>query len=991
MNGNLSVCICALNGLEYTKLLIASLRRHSRHKHEIVVYSDGSTDGTREWLREQPDILWQHDSTNRGICTAMNRAAAMASRRYLFFPNTDHVMAPGWDEALLARLETRTVVSCTCIEPGLVPVAPIFHAIDCGARWDEFDETRFLEAARAVSRPQAVDGVNYPFALSAELWREVGGLDERFNPGPANDPDLFYRLHLAGARMIRAEDAVAYHFSGKSSRMADEATAERREWHELTERNEARFAEKWGEPYRYTNGGLPDPGPEARRRFGRRPAAEAKSRLRVLVDARCVEPDMRGIGIYTANLVRALSRLPEGPEIVCATGSPELIDADVRCVRPDRLDGIRVDVAHGPAFEMPAGGGGAPAVVTIHDLLFARKNEWYPRDFAEHMQRVVAGSVTRAAALIAVSDHTAAELRRLHPDAGPIARIYEALPEEAASPATERDRRRAREIFAAGNDFILAVGVQQPRKNALGLVRAYGRLRERGRRERLVLVGGSDCEDPGVRQEVDRLGIGADACLTGRIAPENLRALYESCSVFVFPSFAEGFGLPLLEAMSAGAPIVCASGGAPAEVAGDAALYCDPHKPESIAEVIERILLDEGLRRQIVDRGHERLKAFSWERAARETLEVYERALTPRPVRVLQRPRIGIDARMAGLTSTGTGRYTSQIVPAMLRAAGEVEVVLFAPKQDDNALLPAGATIIEHVVAGPETLLDAAWEQFGLPSHLASCDAYFAPTGIVPVARPCPAVAVIHDLGFHENPEDYPDRLREHLGRWVPNTARSAERLVAVSGFTRDRLERLYGVSPERVSVIHHGRPRKIRPNGTGRREMILCISSFEPNKNLVTLVEAFGQIGGSWEMVVAGRGGRDLDRVRKACEGSPRVRLLVDPSDETIGELLSEAGIFAYPSMYEGFGMPLVEAMAAGLPVVAADAAACPEVVGEAGLLVGENSAAAWALALGGLIGDEAHRDELARRAIVRAGQFDWDRAGEATWAEVVRCMGAR
>src|SRR5256885_2314133 len=107
----LSIAICAFNAVEYTRLLIESIRRHSRYRHEILVYSDGSTDGTAAWLKEQKDVVWQHDRRNRGICTAMNRVAKMATRDYLFFPNTDHILAPGWDEVLLRRLAPRKVVS----------------------------------------------------------------------------------------------------------------------------------------------------------------------------------------------------------------------------------------------------------------------------------------------------------------------------------------------------------------------------------------------------------------------------------------------------------------------------------------------------------------------------------------------------------------------------------------------------------------------------------------------------------------------------------------------------------------------------------------------------------------------------------------------------------------------------------------------------------------------------------------------------------------
>jgi len=164
--------------------------------------------------------------------------------------------------------------------------------------------------------------VNYPFVLSKALWEEVGGLDERFNPGPANDPDLFYRLVFANAELIRAEDAIAYHFSGKSSRMADEARQERREWQVVTARNERRFVEKWGEEYRYVNGGLPSPGPEALRRWtdsttGKTKPIEVQSSLRVVMDACCIGSRAEGIGTYARNLIRALARLPDPPRLHC--------------------------------------------------------------------------------------------------------------------------------------------------------------------------------------------------------------------------------------------------------------------------------------------------------------------------------------------------------------------------------------------------------------------------------------------------------------------------------------------------------------------------------------------------------------------------------------------------------------------------------------------------------------------------------------------------
>ncbi len=264
----LSLVIPVFNGLEYLKLLLKSIERHSSQEHEIVIYSDGSTDGTEEFLAGLSGAVTAHSPDNDGICTAVNRAMAMASGHALFLLNSDHVLGPRWDVNLLRWLGgSRRVVSATCIEPGLVPVAPFFIAYNCGRTWQDFSWERFEMAATRSAKPTAQPGVNHPFAITKALWDEIGGLDERFNPGPASDPDLFYRLTLSGAIMIRADDVVLYHFSGKSSRMADEAKSEHAVWRGHTERCNRLFVAKWGEYYGQTFGEVPQPGPVAQSRF----------------------------------------------------------------------------------------------------------------------------------------------------------------------------------------------------------------------------------------------------------------------------------------------------------------------------------------------------------------------------------------------------------------------------------------------------------------------------------------------------------------------------------------------------------------------------------------------------------------------------------------------------------------------------------------------------------------------------------------------------
>lgn len=1074
----LSIAICAFNGLEYTKLLVHSLRKHSRYGHEVLIYSDGSKDGTLEWLRGQKDIRWQHDHRNLGICTAMNRVAKMATRDYLFFPNTDHVLSPGWDEALLKHLGRRTVVSCQCIEPGIVPVASIFHARNCGTRWDEFDEARFHAAVREVSKPRQVSGVNYPFVLSKSLWNEVGGLDERFNPGPANDPDLFYRMTFAGAKMVRAEDVVIYHFSGKSSRLADEAKTEHVEWHLVTERNEERFLEKWGERYRYANGGLPNPGPEAESRWkalkGELPQVEVRSRMSVVLDGRSVGSRMDGISLYTSNLLRALARLKQAPKVHCLSNDPVTLEkllglhqnvtftpcdvapGDLRreseCI-PLEIRKAGAELFHGPAFAIPPGMP-VPSVVTIHDLAFVLHPEWYPPHFVRHLTQVCEESITLAAGVIVNSDHTKRDLVARYPNAAAkTRRVYEALPVELGAPVEQSFAEGIKTKYGKDASFILSVGVQQRRKNAVGLLRAFARMRQTTKlAQKLVLVGGSECEDPDLSGTILSLNLESEVILTGHLPKAALAVLYQTAALFVYPSLYEGFGFPPLEAMAAGVPVVCSDRASLPEVVGRAARLVDPSNTDLLASAMAEILLDRELREDLVRRGRERVGEFSWDKVAEETFALYEECLRPiwrltetrgesttllvgkassvrpsnpasrsdritrvaaagtpslqvqrmSPVRHRKsRPRIAIDARLVGAGSMGTGKYTRELLSALFSKDREAEYVLIGPEGSGLEALIGAAPVIQQVAAGPETLLNPSWEQFSLPSHLLGCDLYFSPTGIVPVARPCKAVCVVHDLGFLDHPGHYEAALREHLSCWVRNSCRSSDRLVAVSEFTRSRVVHHYQVPGKYIDVVHHGRPSnrssRTKSRLKGRHEeYVLCVSSFEPNKNLSALIAAFVQVASGWpgRLVLAGRRGRDLDALRNIASESAlshRIEFVVDADDRRIEGLYDGASLFVFPSLYEGFGLPLLEAMAVGVPVITSRKASCPEVAGEGALLVDDPSPDHLARAMKEVLGDDSMKIALGRAAYERAKQFSWDKAADEVWDSLEACLEDR
>jgi glycosyltransferase involved in cell wall biosynthesis len=885
------------------------------------------------------------------------------------------------------------------------------------------------------------------------LWDELGGLDERFNPGPANDPDLFYRLALSGVEMIRAEDALVYHFSGKSSRMADEAKTENPVWHEITERNEGRFLEKWGERYQYANGGLPAPGPAARRRWTevtkRTTPADVTTPLRVLFDARSIGPHQGGIGVCAENLIRALSKLTTSLSLTCLSANVGWFSNHLRglenvCVERrevpvgDRktelneinriLAGEKFHVFHGPSFSLPQRIQIA-SVVTVHDLAFLSHPEWYPKPFVRHLSQVLDESLAVADWVIAVSDCTRRDLVRKYPElSSRIERIYEASPEGFGNDVSRERIAVAKERYGGQGGFVLSVGVQQRRKNALRLVRAFAKAREKsGLRQRLVLVGGKECEDPDLVPAITSAGLESIVQLTPYLPQRDLEELYSACDLFVYPSLFEGFGLPVLEAMACGAPVLTSNAGSLPEVAGEAARTFHPEDLDLLAASLGELLLDPSLREKLASLSRRRCEQFSWTKAAEETLGTYRKAVQshappveaggslmpaesssqPRSLparRRTSRPRVAVDSRLLGQKRLGTGRYTGELLNSLLDIARDADFVLIGPEKLDLSRLPKEASVLQHIPAGLETLCDPLWEQYSLPTHLLGCDVYFAPTGIIPVARPCKAVPVIHDLGFLDHPEHFDSDLRGHLERWIRNSCLSADLLISVSRFTKDRLKTHYGIVQERIRVVHHGKtdigfrspssPSSSRSLSKWlRHEYVLAVSSFEPNKNLILLIDAFGKVSRDWpgSLVLAGRAGRELGAIRdfvRTQRMESRIEIVVDPGDDELANLYQGACLFAFPSLYEGFGLPLLEAMSAGLPVIASRAASCPEVIEEGGLLLEDPSPEAWAGAMTNVLTNPSLRSKLSQSAMARASTFSWTRAASETWSALLDCL---
>jgi glycosyltransferase involved in cell wall biosynthesis len=264
-------------------------------------------------------------------------------------------------------------------------------------------------------------------------------------------------------------------------------------------------------------------------------------------------------------------------------------------------------------------------VVTVHDITYEFHPEWFPWLQLQWMKRLIPLSIRRAAHVLTPSEYTRRQ----------VIERYRVAPERvsviplAVSPwfgevSPEGDPRSQLARFRLPEPFILAVGNLNPRKNLERLMRAYASLRKRDLiPHHLVLAGQKAHKGDAILSMADRLGIGSSVIATGYVSREELRALYAMAEAFAYPSLAEGFGLPILEAMACGTPVVTSCSAAMPEVAGDAALLIDPLDEAAIADALRRLVESPALRADLRGRGLLRARRHTWRATAERTLEIY--------------------------------------------------------------------------------------------------------------------------------------------------------------------------------------------------------------------------------------------------------------------------------------------------------------------------------------------------------------------------------
>ncbi len=382
--------------------------------------------------------------------------------------------------------------------------------------------------------------------------------------------------------------------------------------------------------------------------------------------------------------------------------------------------------------------------------------------------------------------------------------------------------------------------------------------------------------------------------------------------------------------------------------------------------------------------------------------------------------RIAIDYTAAARQGAGIGRYARELITALLHAAPTHTFTLMAAtaglgqrwrreQAHLRAIQPDPHRLRLREIPLTDDWMARLWQRLHLPlpAELVTgpADYFYSPDFVLPpLRRRTRALLTVHDLSFLRYPETFTPALRRYLETAVPRSVARADHILADSEATRQDLITLLHAPPDRVSVLYSGVAPRFSPEPTfdernylqekydlDTAPYILAVGTVQPRKNYLNLMQACDPLAARrpLALVIVGRPAWLSEPILAAAAERPYVRQLGFVDDGDLPALYRQATLLAFPSLYEGFGLPPLEAMACGTPTVSSDVSSIPEVIGDAGLLVPPEDVAGWSAALERLLDDPLLRQQLRRAGLARAAEFTWE-AAATRWLDIVAQVAA-
>lgn len=361
--------------------------------------------------------------------------------------------------------------------------------------------------------------------------------------------------------------------------------------------------------------------------------------------------------------------------------------------------------------------------------------------------------------------------------------------------------------------------------------------------------------------------------------------------------------------------------------------------------------------------------------------------------------KIGLNALVlrtdTSYRNAGPSRYTRNLVEQVIATSSQIDFTVFVNDQvPELPFTPTRPIQLRRTrVPTSRTGIRILWEHFVAPWHIAisRLDLVHSMLNVVPIASSTKHVVTIHDLSFMQLPAAHPPLRRWYLTAATWLSVRRASAVLADSVATRNDVIKLLSTDPRKVHVVYPGtepdfHPRSpdeistFRHNVGQQRPFILFVGTLEPRKNVDILVHAFGSIIRSHtfdgDLVLVGGRGWGMEAIDSAIARSPvrdRIRQIGYVNQEDLPFWYSSADLVVYPSSFEGFGLPVLEAMASGTPVITSNRSSLPEVIGNAGVMTDPRDTSQLAAAMSKVLTSRQRRDAMRRRGLLQAGRFDW------------------
>ncbi len=364
--------------------------------------------------------------------------------------------------------------------------------------------------------------------------------------------------------------------------------------------------------------------------------------------------------------------------------------------------------------------------------------------------------------------------------------------------------------------------------------------------------------------------------------------------------------------------------------------------------------------------------------------------------------RIGINTRfLLSSKMEGFGWYTFEVVKRMVEAHPEHEFVFFFDRKfDEKFVFAKNVTPVVLFPPARHPILFVWWFEWSIKRALKNykIDLFYSPDGYLSLKSPVPQVGVIHDLNFEHHPEDIPASPLRYLRKYFPKFAKKADHILTVSEYSKQDIVQSYGISPSKITVAWNGASesfvpldaaeiQKIRVEKTNGRPYFIFVGAIHPRKNVGRLIEAFGKfaaINPDIDLMIVGESlwANNPSSIPDVSEElKKRILFSGHVSLSELNKLMGAAFALTYIPYFEGFGIPLVEAMRCGLPIISGNLTCLPEVAGEAAIYVDPFNVNEVSKAMLYLASDEQKQAELSQKSLERASLFSWNHTAETTW----------